>query len=381
MADPHLRSANHMNDDDGRVFLGLMSGTSVDGIDAALVRFDPAPRLLFAHTFPMTPALAADVLRLSQAQARVTPDEIGALDTLLGIAFAEAANGLLDHGGIKPEAVTAIGSHGQTLRHNPNGVAPFTMQLADANIIAERTGITTVADFRRRDVAAGGQGAPLVPAFHAAILRDAAEDRAVLNLGGIANLSLLPAKGAVRGFDTGPGNGLMDAWCLRHRGERFDTGGAFAAQGKSNEALLQRLLDEPWLQLPPPKSTGRDQFHLDWLEQKSAGLALSIEDVQATLLVFTARTVADALRSQMPDCRRLLICGGGVHNPVLMARLALELPGIEIASTAAFGIDPDFMEAMAFAWLARETLAGRPGNLPEVTGAKGPRVLGAIFPP
>lgn len=362
------------------LFLGLMSGTSVDGIDAALVAFDPTPRLLFARTYPMPAPLADDVLRLSQAQAKMTLDDVGALDTRLGEAFARAANDLLEESGIPRSQVKAIGSHGQTLRHRPSGDAPFTMQLADANVIAERTGLMTVGDFRRRDVAAGGQGAPLVPAFHAAVLRDPTEDRAVLNIGGIANLTLLPAQGSVRGFDTGPGNGLMDAWCLRHRGERFDLGGEFAAQGTVNDALLATLCDEPWLRLPPPKSTGRDQFHLGWLREKLRGSELPAADVQATLLALTARSIADALRSHMPQCQHLLACGGGVRNPVLMARIQAELPAVKVGTTADHGVDPDFLEAMAFAWLARETLEHRAGNLPEVTGARGPRVLGAIYP-
>jgi anhydro-N-acetylmuramic acid kinase len=294
--------------------------------------------------------------------------------------LGETVLALLQESGVSAGAIRAIGSHGQTLRHRPFGDAPFTMQVGDGNVIAELTGIATVADFRRRDVAAGGQGAPLVPAFHAATLHVADEDRAVLNIGGIANLTLLPAAGAVRGFDTGPGNCLMDAWCLRHRGERFDRAAAFAAGGACSSGLLERLLAEPWLALAPPKSTGRDHFHAQWLDAMLAGLDLSPDDVQATLNRFTAQSIADALRRQMPACRRLLVCGGGVHNPVLMANLSTALPGVIIESTASQGLDPDFVEAMAFAWLARETCANRPGNLAAVTGARGPRVLGCIYP-
>jgi anhydro-N-acetylmuramic acid kinase len=368
-------------DELGGLFLGLISGTSADGIDAALVDFDaPAPRMLRARTFPLPEALRALVLRVSQADARVDLDQLGELDTRLGRAFGEAALALLAEAGVGAERVRAIGSHGQTLRHRPQGEAPFTLQLGDANVIAEATGIDTVADFRRRDVAAGGQGAPLVPAFHAATLADSVEDRAVLNLGGIANLTLLPVHEAVRGFDTGPGNGLMDAWCLRHRGEPFDRAGAFAASGRCDDELLARLLDEPWLALPPPKSTGRDQFHLPWLEARLGAEALKPEDVQATLARFTARSIADALRAQLPTCARVLVCGGGVHNPVLLAQLRSVLTGVRVESTGEHGLDPDFVEAMAFAWLAREFLARRPGNLAAVTGARGPRVLGALFP-
>ena len=361
---------------DGGLFLGLISCTSADGIDAALVRFEPAARVLFGRTYALPPDLLDDVLRLSQAEALLSLDEVGRLDTRLGQAFAQAATRALADAGVAAAEVTAIGSHGQTLRHDPRGAAPFTQQLGDASVIAETTGITTVADFRRRDVAAGGQGAPLMPAFHAAVLRDPGEDRAVLNLGGIANLSLMPRQGEVRGFDTGPANGLMDAWCLAHRGQPYDRGGAFAAEGRVDEALLAALLADPWFALPPPKSTGRDQFQLQWLQARLGGQ--SPADVQATLCELSAATVAEALLREMPGCRRLLACGGGVHNPELMRRLAGRLPGVSVASTASLGIDPDFVEAAGFAWLARETLAGRPGNLPAVTGARGPRILGAI---
>ncbi|MEO7252266.1 MAG: anhydro-N-acetylmuramic acid kinase [Arenimonas sp.] len=366
--------------DDGGLFIGLMSGTSVDGIDAALVRFAPTLQLLFARTYPLPEALATQVLEISQARVAISLDNIGELDTRLGQALANAANALLRDSDTDRTSVRAIGSHGQTLRHKPSGSTPFTLQSGDGNVIAEATGIATVADFRRRDVAAGGQGAPLVPAFHAAMLQDEKEDRAVLNIGGIANLTLLPRDREVRGFDTGPGNGLMDAWCLHHRNERFDRDGAFAGSGQASPALLERLLQDPWLSLPPPKSTGRDQFHLPWLEEKLVGLSMSPEDVQASLCRFTAQSIAGAVQSQMPECTRVLVCGGGVHNLQLMLELAQALPEMRIESTAQHDLDPDFVEAMAFAWLARETLAGRPGNLPAVTGARGLRVLGTVYP-
>ena len=362
------------------LFIGLMSGTSVDGIDAALVRFHPQPALLLGRTYPLAPALAAQVLALSQANSLVSLDDLGALDTLMGNAFASAVLALLEETGTAAESVLAIGSHGQTLRHRPTGAAPFTLQIGDANVIAERSGILTVADFRRRDVAAGGQGAPLVPAFHAAALGCVAEDRAILNIGGVANLTLLPAQGCVRGFDTGPGNGLMDAWCLRERGQAFDASGAFAASGVADVSLLDRLMADPWLGLPPPKSTGRDYFHEQWLQRHLDGLPLAAADVQATLNLFTARSIAEALCRDLPSCVRVLVCGGGVHNPVLMDNLRRDLPGMVVESTQRHGLDPDFVEAIAFAWLARETLAGRPGNLAAVTGARGPRVLGCTYP-
>ena len=365
-------------------YLGLISGTSADGIDAALVRFDgnathARPELAFGRTYPWDPALRARLVELGQRTAMLTLDEVGELDVCIGRAFAQAAKAAIEASGVATADIAAIGSHGQTLRHRAQGEIPFTLQLGDPSTIAERCGVRVVADFRRRDVAAGGHGAPLVPAFHAATLHSDAEDRAALNLGGIANFTLLPANGAVRGFDTGPANGLMDAWCLRHSGQAYDTGGGFAAQGRIDEALLARLLDEPWFALPPPKSTGRDQFHLAWMESKLRGDEAPA-DVQATLLALSVRTIADALRAAQPHTQRVIACGGGVHNPLLMAALAAAMPGSVVESSAMHGLDPDFVEAMAFAWLARETLAGRPGNLPAVTGAAGPRVLGAIYP-
>jgi anhydro-N-acetylmuramic acid kinase len=345
-----------------------------------MVGFDPALSLRFSHTYPYPDGLRAQVLALSQHDAPpLSLDAIGSLDTQLGHVFADAANASIDESGIDRNRICAIGSHGQTLRHRPSGAFPFSLQLGDANVIAERTGITTVADFRRRDIAAGGHGAPLLPVFHAMMLRGADEERAVLNLGGIGNLTLLPVSGPVRGFDTGPANGLMDAWCEHHLGAAFDAGGAFAARGHVDETLLARLLADPYFALPPPKSTGRDQFHLGWLDAQLHDTTLAPEDVQATLCELTAVSVAEALLAAQPGTTRVLVCGGGVHNPVLLARLAARLTNVAIESTAAHGLHPDFVEAMAFAWLARETLAGRPGNLPEVTGARGLRVLGAIY--
>jgi anhydro-N-acetylmuramic acid kinase len=362
-------------------YLGLISGTSADGIDAALVRFteDGAPpTLLFGRTYAWDPGLRGHLVELGQQSAQLDLGAIAELDVRIGCAFADAALRALADSGTTAADVAAIGSHGQTLRHRPSGEFPYTLQLGDPNTIAERTGIRTVADFRRRDVAAGGHGAPLLPALHAALLHADDEDRAVLNLGGIANLTLLPRAGDVRGFDTGPANGLMDAWCLRHTGEAFDRDGAFAASGQVDDALLARLLDDPWFALPPPKSTGRDQFHLDWVASKLRGEE-SPQDVQATLLALSARTIAAALRATQPATARVVACGGGVHNRALMAVLTEALPGCAVESSAAHGIDPDVIEAMGFAWLAHATVQGRPGNLPSVSGAKGPRVLGGIY--
>lgn len=371
------------------LFLGLMSGTSADGIDAALVRFQAgaAPtrcELVLGRTYAWDASLRERLVALGQGDDARSLEELGTLDIQTAEAFAEAARALLDEAGVAAAAVAAIGSHGQTVRHRPAGAGfdgrhPFTWQIGDGAVIAERSGIATVADFRRRDVAAGGQGAPLMPAFHAALLGSADEDRAALNLGGIANFTLLPARGEVRGFDTGPANCLMDAWALRHLGQAFDADGAFAAQGRVDAALLARLLDEPWFALAPPKSTGREQFHLGWVDARLGG-GERPQDVQATLLELSAVTIAQALRAQQPATRRVLACGGGVRNGALLARLAALLPQATVETTAAYGLDPDFVEAMGFAWLARQTLAGLPGNLPSVTGARGLRVLGTVHP-
>ncbi|MDB6164291.1 MAG: anmK [Xanthomonadaceae bacterium] len=365
------------------LYLGLISGTSADGIDAALVRFSgtgPHAGCQFVHalTRRWDDDLRAQLVHLGQGGDATSLDELGSLDVQIGHAFADAAQALLAAAAVAPDAVRAIGSHGQTVRHRPQARWPFTWQMGDGNVIAERTGITTVADFRRRDVAAGGHGAPLLPALHAALLHSPTETRAVLNLGGIANLTLLPPDGPVRGFDTGPANALLDAWCERHTGATYDDSGAFAAGGQVDARLLAILLDESWFALPPPKSSGREQFHLDWLQARLGALDRDARDVQATLVELTATSVASALLSNQPGTARVLVCGGGVHNPVLLARLRARLPGVVVESTAAHGVDPDFVEAMGFAWLARETLAGRPGNLPVVTGARGGRVLGAI---
>ncbi len=364
---------------DDPYFIGLISGTSADGIDVACVRFEPFELAAF-RTMPLAEDLRQQLLMLGQSQCEVSLGELAQLDVRVGQAFAEASLMLLRETGIGCDQIAAIGSHGQTLRHKPSGAYPYTLQVGDPNVIAERTGICTVADFRRRDVAAGGQGAPLVPAFHAAMWRDPGQARAVLNLGGIANISLLPSDGPIIGFDTGPANALMDAWVQLHRNEPFDAKGRFAAQGQVNPELLRRLLSDPWFAQKPPKSSGRDQFNLAWLTRQLDGLQLSAEDVQATLCQLSAQTVAMAVKQHMPQLRQLLVCGGGVHNETLLAAISELLAGSAVSSTAAFGLDPDAVEAVTFAWLARQTLKGLPGNVAEVTGAKGPRILGAIYP-
>ncbi|MGH8159689.1 MAG: anhydro-N-acetylmuramic acid kinase [Rhodanobacter sp.] len=367
-------------DDASALYLGLISGTSADSIDAALVSFSRGvPQLQAAHTHPWPTALRERMLALAQDEAPLDLDAFGRLDVEIGSHFADAARELLERSGTSAQAVRAIGSHGQTVRHRPGGEHPFTLQLGDPSVIAERCGIDVVADFRRADIAAGGQGAPLLPALHAMLLSRPGHARVVLNLGGIANITVLGADGSVHGFDTGPANGLLDAWCLRLRGEAFDRDGAFAASGQVDHDLLDAMLADPYFALPPPKSTGREHFHLGWLATHPQLATLKPANVQATLLELTARSVATAIEQHAPDAGEVLACGGGVHNGTLMRRLGELLAPRALYSTARHGIDPDFLEATAFAWLARQRLLGLPGNLPAVTGARGPRVLGAIY--
>lgn len=361
------------------LYLGLISGTSADGIDAALLRFDPEPVMLAAATRKYPSQLRERLLALTAAQAAISLDEFGALDVEVGECFADAANVLLSGQNVSAEAVAAIGSHGQTVRHRAAGRYPFSMQIGDPAVIAEKTGICTVADFRRADIAAGGQGAPLAPAFHAFAFASRAPC-AVLNLGGIANLSLISAKRPVLGFDTGPASCLMDAWIERHQGLACDLDGAWARSGTVNQELLNTLLADPYFPAPAPKSSGREYFNLDWLDAHLDQREINAADVQATLLALTIRSIVEALRGCAPNVQELLVCGGGVHNRALMASLSTALSPLPVASTSSAGIDPDFVEAALFAWLARERLAGRPGNLPSVSGARGPRLLGAIHP-
>ena len=369
-----------MGDDASAIYLGLISGTSADSIDCVLVSFcRGVPHLLASHAHPWPDALRERMLAVAQGETALGLDALGRLDVEIGHGFAEAALALLDHAGTSAADVRAIGSHGQTLRHRPHGTYPFTLQMGDPSVIAECCRIDVVADFRRADVAAGGQGAPLLPALHAMLLARPGHTRVVLNLGGIANITVLGAEGGVLGFDTGPANGLLDAWCLRQRGEPFDRDGMYAASGHHDDELLASLLEDPYFALSPPKSTGREYFHLDWLASHPRLAALTPADVQSTLLELTARSVADAISRHAPDAKEVLACGGGVHNGVLMRRLAQLLAPSALLSTSRYGVDPDFLEATAFAWLARQRLLGLPGNLPSVTGARGPRVLGAIY--
>lgn len=364
-------------------YIGLMSGSSLDGIDAVLVSFETSSPQLEAHlVHPLDPRLIDELDSLT----RCGQDELARMcraDVLLGECFADAVMNLLDQTKMDASEVHAIGSHGQTLRHYPDTRTPTTLQVGDPNIIAERTGITTVADFRRRDMAAGGQGAPLVPAFHQAVLHDPDHDRVVVNIGGIANLTLLPARleTGITGFDSGPGNALLDAWIKCQRNETYDHHGEWAASGKIHSGLLTSLMGEPYFFQPAPKSTGRDMFNLEWVANCWPTVAeLSPVDVQATLLELTAVTITDAIQHAKPVPDQVLICGGGVHNHSLMQRLNALLPAQQVLSTSDVGLDPDWIEGMAFAWLARQTLHNQTGNLPVVTGAKHPVVLGGVYP-
>jgi anhydro-N-acetylmuramic acid kinase len=354
-----------------------MSGTSVDGVDGVIADFDVSPCRTLAHAHVgFVPELKSELTALQREGDNELHRAALAANALMDVCAATVA-ALLTSADVAPTRITAIGIHGQTVRHRPD--LGYTTQLANPARLAEATGITVVADFRSRDVAAGGQGAPLVPAFHAAQFGSADQHRVVVNLGGIANITDLPPGGPVRGFDTGPGNTLLDAWSEQHTGHPFDRDGAWAAGGHVIGTLLDALQADPYFKLPPPKSTGRDRFNLRWL-QRHLNASFSVTDVQRTLTALTARTVADAIVARCPGATDILVCGGGARNRTLMGDLAEALQPRSLTTTAALGVPVDEVEALAFAWLARETIGGRSGNLPAVTGAKGLRVLGAIYP-
>jgi anhydro-N-acetylmuramic acid kinase len=361
------------------LYLGLISGTSMDAIDAALVDFDVEPlRVVATSATAFEPELKSRVSALIDRADSVALDEVGQIDVELGRAFARVALDLMQSAGVNAGQITAIGSHGQTLRHRPDLPAPFTWQIGDPNTLAEMTGVAVVADFRRRDVAAGGQGAPLLPVFHDQVFRSDGEDRVIANLGGIANITILSRDAGVTGFDTGPANRLLDAWISLHEGKDFDAGGAWAATGRVDETLLNELLDEPYLRAAPPKSTGRELFNMPWLRTKLGLFPRRPCDVQATLQQYTARSVADALRQYAPGAA-LYVCGGGARNVNLLHAISLLIAPNRVASTAALGLDPDYVEAIAFAWFAKRTLAGQTSSAGSVTGAKGARILGGIY--
>nr|WP_314874331.1 anhydro-N-acetylmuramic acid kinase [uncultured Pseudomonas sp.] len=360
------------------LYLGVMSGTSLDGLDIALIEHGEQLRLLATHYTPMPADLRQQLLNLCASG----PDEIARAclaENSWATLAAEGIAQLLAAQGLQADAIRAIGSHGQTIRHEP--ARGFTVQIGNPALLAELTEICVVADFRRRDVAAGGQGAPLVPAFHETLFGHLGQRLAVLNVGGFSNLSLIEQNTPVHGFDCGPGNVLMDAWIECKRGQTYDADGNWAASGVVSEPLLNRLLSDPFFAGSGPKSTGREVFNLPWLQAHLAALpACRDEDVQATLLELTARSIIDSLSKAQSGTEALLVCGGGARNSALMQRLAQLLPDAEVASTAAYGVDPDWVEAMAFAWLAHCCLQGIPANRPSVTAAKGLRVLGAVYP-
>ena len=366
-------------------YIGLISGTSMDAVDAALVEFNAdGPQCLMAIAHPFPESLRQDLRTLAAPDWCGNLDDFGRLDALTGDLMADAALSLLARAQVPASTITAIGSHGQTVRHRPDAHPPFTLQIGSPARIAQATGLTVVADFRTADVAVGGQGAPLVPAFHRAVLQHPREDRVVLNLGGIANITHLPisAQAPVLGFDTGPANTLMDHWIRHHRQARHDENGDWAMTGQVSEALLARWMADPYLGLAPPKSTGTEYFSPTWLQTHLATCpGVSAADVQRSLLEFTATSIARAIQSHASNAARVIVCGGGVHNGALMARLRAHLAPRIVESSSRHGLDPDWVEAMAFAWLARERMQGRTGNLPAVTGASRAVMLGGIHAP
>lgn len=359
------------------LYVGLMSGTSLDGVDAVLVDLSRAqPELLAKHYLPFDDALRNELLALHQPSHNEL-HRTQLADNQLARLYAAAVNALLNAANPSGAKIKAIGCHGQTIRHRPEH--GYTLQIGNAALLAELTGIAVVSDFRSRDIAAGGQGAPLVPAFHDKVLRHPGSHRVIVNIGGISNLTNLPPNASTSGFDCGPGNLLIDAWCMQHLGKPYDDSGIWAASGKALPALLEKMLGEPFFALPPPKSSGRDLFNMIWLRDKLQGGELA-EDVQATLLELTCRSIAQAIRQHCVGATEIYLCGGGAHNQTLHRRLAALLPGSGVQTTDVIGMDGDYLEAIAFAWLAQQTLHGKSASLPLVTGARHPCILGAIYP-
>lgn len=365
------------------LYIGLMSGTSLDGIDAALIDFSQKPiRLLHHHSHNIPPGLRNKLLQLALNESGISLDLLGTTDVELGELFADAVNTLLTQSGHTAKDIHAIGSHGQTIRHQPIGPHPFTLQIGDPSRIAYKTGITTVADFRRKDMAAGGQGAPLVPAFHNTLFRKVGEHRVILNIGGIANITALPGDAhPCFGFDTGPGNILMDAWIHLHQQKNFDRDGEWAASADVDPHLVKQLMHDAFIHQPPPKSTGREHYHLTWLNEQLTQLPpINAASVQASLCLFTAQSIQHAIKRFVPETQRVIVCGGGVHNRQLMRHLNELLQPVIVETTDQYGLHPDWVEAAAFAWLAKQTLENKPGNLTAVTGAAREVILGGIYP-
>jgi anhydro-N-acetylmuramic acid kinase len=382
---PENKDHNPMNPPQS-LYIGIMSGTSLDGIDAVLAKIGPNGEAVAmeAVSLPLQPELRKALFELQSPGSNELHRDKQAGNTL-ALAYADAVKQLLTKTRLKASDIAAIGAHGQTVRHQPQlGELAYTHQTLNPALLAEKTGITVIADFRSRDLAAGGHGAPLVPAFHAQQF-SSTEDIAILNIGGIANLTLLPANGEVFGFDCGPGNMLMDAWIFEHRGNAFDENGNWASQGKLNEVLLKNLLADSFFSKAPPKSTGRDDFHLAWLQEKLGNENHPLEDVQATLLHLTAHSSLEALARHGPQTQKLIVCGGGARNTALMNLLKSMSSNffkhpLKITASDTEGIDPQLVEGLAFAWLAWAHQQKRPASLPAVTGSKGPRILGACYP-
>ena len=363
------------------IYVGLMSGTSMDGIDAALVEFgDSSVNILQTLEFDYPAALRTQLLDAIAIPVDEEIDNVGELDIAVGECFRDATLALLGQPGADRSAVKAIGSHGQTLRHQPDAEEPFSLQIGDAQLIADATGITTIADFRSADIAAGGQGAPLAPYFHEWLFRAPGTTRCVLNVGGVGNVTVIADGQETIGFDTGPGNSLMDAWIRKQQDKPFDRDGDWAASGDVDDELLQQFLSDPYFAFAPPKSTGFEHFNLRWIEGHDLH-SIAPQDVQATLCALSATTIADAISDYAPGTSEVLVCGGGAHNPTLMELLANRLPDADVKPSSEAGLDPDWVEAVAFAWLAKRHLQGLPGNLPSVTGASAPAVLGRPFQP
>ena len=358
------------------LYVGLMSGTSLDGVDAVLLDLGKPGALLGTQFVPYSKTIKSALLALHEP-GKGELDRAALIGVELSKLYARTVNRLLNKLGISAKSVRAIGCHGQTVRHRPE--SGYTVQLGNPAWLAERTGVTVVADFRSRDIAAGGQGAPLVPGFHSAWFRSPRRHRVIVNVGGMANLTDLPRSGPVTGFDTGPGNVLLDAWTLRHFDRDFDRSGRIAARGEPVARLLKVLLADPYFRKPPPKSTGRDRFNLGWLRRYGTG-RLDPKDVQATLAELTARSIGNAVEGYCAGAEELYLCGGGARNVDLVSRIRRAMPGIVVASTELLGIHPDWVEAAAFAWLAQRALQQEPGSIPRVTGADAERVLGAIYP-
>lgn len=364
-----------------QIYLGIMSGTSIDSIDVAAVDFSFSPFKLLATYREPYPSHIRQALTALTVSKRIEINQLGTLDHELGLLFGECCNKLLTKIGLTSEQVIAIGTHGQTVFHKPCSPSPFTLQIGDPNLIAQLTNVTTIADFRRRDIACGGQGAPLTPAFHKFAFQSQEKNRIILNLGGIANITFLPANQdqSVIGFDSGPGNTLLDNWIKQHLNKDYDDKGSWAEGGNLNAALLENLLADSYFDLPFPKSTGREYFNLTWLKKKLRGFSICSRDVQTTLTEFTIETIIKAINATGSLNHDILVCGGGIANSYLISRLSYKAKPHALYSTLEFGLHPQWVEAIAFAWLAKQTINYLPGNLPNVTGAKQASILGGIY--